>query len=243
MSVRLTSVGSATLMALGAAAQFASAATCPSTTFCRSDTVTNTGTLTSPNATVTPTGYPDNGPVSTAISYSLGDAFGPGQTTLGAHFSTTQTIQSAPGTTTPDSGWNFYDDFRFSINPGSTLDTAIISLNAPSGAGIGNLEVRLFSTAGGQNAAPTLGAPVGGTIVDKWSQPFPGGSFAYTLPTGFAAGSYDLQVRGLAASGSSYGGNINFTPVPLPAAFPLLLSGFGLVGGLTRRRKPVLAAN
>jgi hypothetical protein len=231
--------GSAALVALGVT-QFAAAATCSSTDFCRSDTVTNV----SGTPTATSTGFADNGPVSTTISYSLGDAFGSGQTGLGSHFTTTQTNgQLAPGSTAPDSGWNFYDDYRFSISPpGTTSNTAVITLNNPAGPAVSNLEVRLFSTAGGVNGAPTIGTVVGGTIVDVWSTPFPGGSFVYTLPKGFAAGTYDLQIRGLAAAGSSYGGNINFTPVPLPAALPLLLSGLGLAAGASRRRREQKAA-
>jgi hypothetical protein len=224
---------SAALLALSAA-QFAAAATCGSTVFCRSDTVTNSGGT----PTVALSGFPDNGPVGTTISYSLGNAFGPGQTVLGADFTTTQTGgQSVPGALLPDSGWNFYDDYRFSLDPpGSTSNTAVITLTNPQGPAVSNLEIRLFSTGGGANSAPVLGAPLGGTIVDAWSSVFPGGSFVYTLPHAFAGGSYDLQIRGMAASGSSYGGTVNFTPVPLPAALPLLLSGFGLVAGLRRRR-------
>jgi hypothetical protein len=51
------------------------------------------------------------------------------------------------------------------------------------------------------------------------------------------AGTYDLQVRGTTeALGGSYSGVMNLTPVPLPAAFPLLLSGLGMLRGLRRRR-------
>jgi hypothetical protein len=223
----------------------AMATMCPATTFCVSDTVSNTGTLAAPVVTVTPTGYPDNGspgsPIGTSVTYTLGDAFGPGQTVVGADFSTSNTGgQHAPTATAPDSGWNFYDDYRFTINPGSTLSTGVLSVTSGSGGYVSDLEVRLFA-AGPNGTAPnapaTLGAPSGGTLLDAWSTVFPGGTYLYTLPTSFPAGSYDLQFRGLATGSESYGGNITFEPVPLPAALPLLLSGAGLLGGLIRRRR------
>jgi hypothetical protein len=222
------------------AAQSALAATCPSTTFCLSDTVT---TNSSAVVTVTNSGYSDNGsptPIGSLTSFSLGDAFGAGQSAFGSDFTTSQTGgQHAPGATGSDSGWNFYDDYRFTINPGSSIDTAIISVNGPtSGTEVGGLEVRLFQAGPNgtsPNAPATLGAPAGGTLVDSWSTPFPGGSFVYTMPTGFSAGSYELQVRGLASNASSYGGNIEFTPVPLPAAAWFMVSALGALGAFRRR--------
>lgn len=228
-------IGSGLLLALGVT-QYATAATCDSSTnFCRTDTVTNVSGVPSTAAT----GSAPNGPVSSQISYTIGNAFGPGQTLLGNHFSSSQTgNQTAPGSTAPDSGWNFYDDYQFSISPpGSISNTAVIAINTPLQAAVSNLEVRLFSTQGGSNGAPTLGAPQGGSIVDAWSTAFPGGSFVYTLPKGFSAGSYDLQIRGLATDGSGYGGTIYFSPVPLPAALPLLLGGLVVVAGVRRRRE------
>ena len=58
-----------------------------------------------------------------------------------------------------------------------------------------------------------------------------------TLSATLAAGTYVLEVRGMATgtSGGSYSGTLNVAPVPLPATLPLLLSGLGLLGGLLRR--------
>jgi hypothetical protein len=56
-------------------------------------------------------------------------------------------------------------------------------------------------------------------------------------PHTLTAGTYDLQVRGTTDTlGGSFSGVLNTAPVPLPAALPLLLSGFGLLGGMLRRR-------
>jgi hypothetical protein len=59
------------------------------------------------------------------------------------------------------------------------------------------------------------------------------------MNTTLSSGSYYLEVRGNVdgTSGGSYSGTLNIAPVPLPAALPLLLSGFGLLGGLVRRRR------
>ena len=232
----------AALCASVAGVQTAAAAVCPSNTFCRSDTVTNVGSPASP--VVTATGFPDNGPIGSQTSFTLGNAFGPGQTTLGSDFITDQTGAQAPGATGTDSGWNFYDDFRFTVSPGSSFNTAVISLNNPFGApAVSSLEVRLFDAGPNgtaPNSPPTLGSPTGGTIIDVWSGPLAGGvgSFLITLPTTITANSYDLQFRGKADNGSSYGGNINFSPVPLPAAGWLMLSalaGISFLGWRVRR--------
>jgi hypothetical protein len=237
--VTKTSLAGLALIA-GLAQTFAAqATTCPATTLCRADTITNIGTISSPTLNIVTTPNTTNGPFGGSISYSLGgNAFGgAGQSTVGSDFSTGETSQSATGSAS-DSGWNFYDDYFFSTTTATANNATVIS--DFSMASISNIQVRILASGGEfgtPNPAPTVGIPSGGAI-DAWTAPLAGsnGSLSILLPTGFAAGSYDLQVRGEAlGTDASYGGNLQIAPVPLPAGLPLLLSGLGLLGGLIRR--------
>jgi hypothetical protein len=220
----------------------AQATTCPATTLCRSDTITNIGTITSPALDIAAASTATNGPFGGSISYSLsGNAFGgAGQATVGSDFSTGETVQSATGSVAPDSGWNFYDDYFFATTTATANNATVISNFSMDS--ISNLQVRILASGGPSgtpNPAPTLGIPTGG-VIDGWTAPLVGsnGSISILLPTGFAAGSYDLQVRGEAlGTDASYGGTLQVAPVPLPAGVPLLLSGLGMLGGLIRRRR------
>jgi len=200
-----------------------STAALPDSVFYVGDTVTATGTGAGQTLNVFTTSNPSNGTVSPTVSYSLGNSFNEsGGVTTGSDF-------NLSGTGGP---WNFQDDFYFATT-GATIQTAVIS-NLLSN--VSDLQVRLIPAAG--NGPPTIGSPAGGTLVDSW-QSFnlgAGGSYNETLPTGFAAGDYILQIRGEAGASASYSGTISFTPVPLPAAVWLLISGLGpLALGAFRR--------
>jgi hypothetical protein len=107
--------------------------------------------------------------------------------------------------------------------------------------GITNLQVRLFSVADA-TAPGTTGNP-GGSLIQAWSSAVSCGSGCtgtvdVITPHTLSAGTYDLQVRGTTNTlGGSFSGVLNTAPVPLPAAFFLLLSGMGLVGSSIPRKQ------
>jgi hypothetical protein len=202
------------------------------------DTVTATGTGSGQTYNVYNSGFAANGTIVPTNTFSIGDSFNGTNLATGRPYTSTGTDFNISGTV--PNVWNFQDDYAFSTS-GATVQSVVIGLPGYGGTGLGDLQARIIYAAG--NAAPTLGAPAGGTLVDSWqSVSSSAGLYNITMPTGIAGGSYILQVRGEAASGGgSYGGVLSFTAVPLPAALPLLLSGIAGVGVFARRRKLVVA--
>jgi hypothetical protein len=184
--------------------------------------VTATGSGASQTLNVTTTGL-GNPLISPTISYSFGDAFnGTGQLATGSDFNVS------------GGAFNFQDDYTFSTT-GATVMTAGISIPGQPGASLTNLQARIIVAAG--NGAPTIGVPASGTVVDQWFTLTAGSASFFSLGAGqlTPGTSYILQIRGESTGAAGYGGAIDFTPVPLPAAFPLLLSGLGLLGFARRR--------
>jgi hypothetical protein len=202
-------------------------------TFVITDSVTDPGSV-----TVTARN-PANGTIAPTVSYVIGNAYNvppnPPGPAIGGDIPGSLTASASP--------WNFYDDFVFTIGPsGSTIQSALITFGTAF-YGISNLQGRIIGANGTFNAAANLGTPPGGTI-DKWasnSTTSGGLTFVNLAGTPFGPGTYDLQIRGEVVNGAAgsgaYGGAITFTPVPLPTALPLLLSGLALFGGLRARRR------
>lgn len=185
-----------------------------------SDTTVSTGTTSSGVTSI----------LATPGSYTYADSF-------------SGSVGGTPVTGTTN---GFFDDYVFTVS-GTTADSVTSTINLGNFLTISGLQVSLFSLVPGQNTIPLFGStlPPGSTRLDAWSTPITAGgstlgSISVLPPTLLAAGTYALEIRGTASGtvGGSYTGQLDLapTPVPLPAALPLLLAGLGGLGGLFRKR-------
>lgn len=153
------------------------------------------------------------------------------------------------GTVTPFAAtsvgtYDFQDSYVFTIGSTAGGDTAVFSLANGSAQVISDLQYRLYEVTSAA-VLPVVGSvPTGSTVVQTWS------GVSGTVPlavisntfSGIQAGTYILDVAGTASgtaapSAGSYTGSLNLTPVPLPAAAWLLLSGLGGLGAMVRKRR------
>ncbi len=199
------------------------------------DSVFNLGTPTTANYQATLSGLAANAPITGDASLGIADGFN-GATGSGiANLNTSADFDAiANGSCVANCGgpWNFQDDYLFSTTA-AIGQIAAISLGTVTG-GLTDLQVRLITSA---NGVPTVGSPIGGTVINGWTTlNFVGGSYVATMKNPVPAGAYYLQVRGEAVGPSSYGGTVMLTAVPLPGTLPMLVGGLALVAGVIRRR-------
>jgi hypothetical protein len=189
------------------------------------------------NGSSTVTGNPGGAGGITTYALSSGTYF------YGQSINQALTPFMPPGST---HSYGFYTDYVFTVAPNS-FDSLTASINLGTAKAVNGLQARLYDYSVGSTQNLTLPAftPTG-TVLDGWSTAVnlaPGltADASVIAPTNLAAGTYVLEIRAssVGTTGGSYGGVLNLTPVPLPAALPLLLSGLGGLGWLARRRKLV----
>jgi hypothetical protein len=151
----------------------------------------------------------------------------------------TKPTTTVTGSGSPGDG--FYDGFLFTV-PDASIDSVTTTIDLNHVSQINNLQVRLFDLS--LNPTPNEPNPLNGPVINaSWTQvsiPGTGMETVDVLPaTMLTAGTYVLEVRGnvVGTGGGAYSGTLNMSPVPVPAAFSLLLSGLGVLGGAIRRSR------
>jgi hypothetical protein len=162
----------------------------------------------------------------------------PGLYTFTDTFTTQQSLTQNLGTSSVGA-YDFQDSYQFTVGTGASGDTLLASLSLGSLFDITNLQFRLYQVASATTQPIVGGLPVGtGAPVQAWMGLTPGNNSMTASFSGIQAGTYMLDVAGIASGtgGGNYIGSVDLNPVPLPAAIWLMLSGLGGLGALVRKR-------
>ena len=126
----------------------------------------------------------------------------------------------------------FVDIYEFDISQAGLLGLTLSSVASGASADVSFSLVRLNPPmGGGSNVLLTQGST--GTV-----------EFYSISNLAAVAGNYRLRLEGTIANPpASYSGTISFAPraVPEPATWAMMVLGFGVVGGVVRRRKASVA--
>ena len=162
----------------------------------------------------------------------------PGLYTFTDTFTTQQSPTQNLGTSSVGA-YDFQDSYQFTVGTSASGDTLLASLSLGTLFDITNLQFRLYQVASATTQPIVGGLPAGtGAPVQAWMGLTPGNDSMTASFSGIQAGTYMLDVAGIASGtgGGSYIGSVDLQPVPLPAAIWLMLSGLGGLGALARKR-------
>jgi hypothetical protein len=170
-------------------------------------------------------------PVIGLQTHSIGNVHGAGQAPIA--------ITADPGSAGffPNGPYTFYDNYFFDVAPPSVSNASAISITLGN-QGFDRLESRFYRVGdAGSTSGPLYYGQVPGGAYQAWVMASGSVQTAVISNALLEPGTWTLEIRGRTlADGGSYGGNVNFSPVPLPAAAWLMIGGLGLLGLNLRRR-------
>lgn len=167
-------------------------------------------------------------------SANLGAIDVPGTRAFGDSDFAPGTVDGQAGSYGSD-GYNFIDDFSFTLRANASLATLVAAINFRDAGGqnvlfgVSNLQVNLSGPSGLFVSWRDVTSPASGLSSEV----------ALIRDASLLAGDYTLRVRGQVSGTGSYSGSLNaLGAVPLPATLPLFALGTLLLGsaaGLRRR--------
>ena len=148
----------------------------------------------------------------------------PGQYGYSDFFSSPEASGQISGSNINGGPAGFIDTYEFAILPASA-DAVSATISDGNTFAVSNLFAELYSLSANPEGL-VLGTPVGsvydGVVTDNGDA-----TLVQINPIMLAAGSYVLEISGTSTgtAGGGYTGQLNLSPVPLPASLPLLLAG------------------